>query len=61
MRGEALEPVKAHCPSVGECQGREAGVGELLSSGGGDGTEGDWSVNEDITFEMQIKISNEKS
>ena len=25
--GEALGPVKAGCPSVGECQGREAGVG----------------------------------
>jgi hypothetical protein len=25
MRGEALGPVKAQCPSVGECQGREAG------------------------------------
>ena len=48
MRGEALEPVKAHCPSVGECQGREAGVGELLSSRRGDGTEGVQSVNEDM-------------
>jgi hypothetical protein len=25
--GEALGPVKALCPSVGECQGQEAGVG----------------------------------
>jgi hypothetical protein len=36
MRGEALGPVKAQCPSVGECQGREAGVGELVSRGRGD-------------------------
>ena len=27
MRGEALGPVKAPYPSVGECQGGEAGVG----------------------------------
>jgi hypothetical protein len=26
MGGEALVPVKAPCPSVGECQGREVGV-----------------------------------
>ena len=26
MGGEVLGPVKARCPSVGECQGREAGV-----------------------------------
>ena len=34
MRGEALGPVKARCTSVGECQDREAGVGELVSRGG---------------------------
>ena len=27
MEGEALGPVKAQCTSVGECQGREVGVG----------------------------------
>jgi hypothetical protein len=27
MGGEALGPVKAGCPSVGECQGGKAGVG----------------------------------
>jgi hypothetical protein len=27
MGGEVLGPVKAQCPSVGECQGREVGVG----------------------------------
>jgi hypothetical protein len=26
MGGEALGPEKAQCPSVGKCQGREAGV-----------------------------------
>ena len=31
MRDEALEPVNALCPSVGEYQDREAGVGGLVS------------------------------
>jgi hypothetical protein len=35
MGGEALGPVKALCPSVGECQGQEAGVGGLVIRGGG--------------------------
>ena len=39
MGGEALGPVKALCPSVGECQGGEVGVGGwgsiLLEEGGG--------------------------
>jgi hypothetical protein len=30
MGGEALDPVKTSCPSVGECQGGEAGVGEWV-------------------------------
>jgi hypothetical protein len=33
MGGEALGPVKARFPSVGECQGQETGVG----AGGGGG------------------------
>ena len=37
MRGEALGLVKAQCPSVGECQDREAGVGGLVSRGRRDG------------------------
>ena len=37
MGGEALGPVKAGCPSVGECQDREAGVGGLVSRGRGEG------------------------
>jgi hypothetical protein len=31
MAGEALGPVKVPYPSIGECQGQEAGVGNLLS------------------------------
>jgi hypothetical protein len=31
MRGGALSPVTARCPSVGEFQDREAGVGGLVS------------------------------
>jgi hypothetical protein len=37
MRGEAFSLVKAQCPSVGECQDREAGVGGLVRRGRGDG------------------------
>jgi hypothetical protein len=48
MREEALGLVKAWCPSVGECQDREAGVGALVSRGRGDGTggtsEGKWGT-----------------
>jgi hypothetical protein len=34
MGGEALDPVKVLCPSIGECQGQEAGLGELGSREG---------------------------
>ena len=37
MGGEALDPVKVLCPSIGECLGQEAGVGRLGSRGGGRG------------------------
>jgi hypothetical protein len=37
MRGEALGLVKAPYSSVGEFQGREAGVSGLVSRGRGDG------------------------
>jgi hypothetical protein len=40
MRGEALGLVKAQCPSTGEFQDREAGVGGLVNSGRGDGMGG---------------------
>jgi hypothetical protein len=33
MGGEALGPVKVLCPSIGEWQGQEAGVGGLGSRG----------------------------
>jgi hypothetical protein len=51
--GEALGPVKARCPSVGECQDQEAGVGGLVSKGRGEGrglSEG--KLGKGITFEM---------
>ena len=53
MGGEALGPEKAGCPSVGECQDREAGVGGLVSRGKGRGrgtSEG--KPGKGITFEM---------
>jgi hypothetical protein len=40
MGGEALSPVKVLCPSIGECQGQEAGVGGLVSRGRGLGIGG---------------------
>jgi hypothetical protein len=33
MGGEALGPVKVLCPSIGECQGQDAGVCGLVSRG----------------------------
>jgi hypothetical protein len=35
MGGEAFGPVKTLCPSTGECQGQEAGVGGSGSRAGG--------------------------
>jgi hypothetical protein len=46
MGGEALGPEKIRCPSVWECQDREAGVGGLMSRGRWDGIGGF------ITFEL---------
>ena len=40
MGGEALGPVKALCPSVGECQVQEAGLGGLGSRGSREGIGG---------------------
>ena len=37
MGGEALAPVKPLCPSIGERQGQEVGVGRLVSRGRGEG------------------------
>ena len=49
--GEALGPVKVLCPSTGECQGQEVGVGGLGSRGGDRGfSEG--KLGKGITFEM---------
>jgi hypothetical protein len=36
MGGDALGPVKALSPSVGECQGQEVGVGGLVNRGSGE-------------------------
>ena len=42
MEGEALDPVKAQCPSIGECQDREMGVSGCVGAQGegGDGIGG---------------------
>ena len=56
MGGEALGPMKALCLRVGECQGQEAGVGGLVSSGRvegiGIGCFSEGKPGKGITFEM---------
>jgi hypothetical protein len=54
VRGEALGPMKAQCPSVGKCQDRKAGVGGLLSRGRGHRIGGflEGKQGKGITFEM---------
>jgi hypothetical protein len=54
MGGEVLGPVKVLCPSIGEYQGQEVGVGGLGSRGKeeriGDFLEG--KLGKGIPFEM---------
>jgi hypothetical protein len=53
MGGEALGPVKALCPSIGECQDQEwEWVGWGQGSGGGDRGFLDGKLGKGITFEM---------
>jgi hypothetical protein len=47
MRREALGLVKAQCPSVGECQDRDAGVGGLVNRGRDIGKLHFWRGNEE--------------
>jgi hypothetical protein len=47
MRGENLGPVKAPCPSIGECQDREERVGGLVSRRRVDGMGEVWRGNEE--------------
>jgi hypothetical protein len=53
---------KIICPSTGECQGQEAGVGRLGSRAGGGGYRGfsERKLGKGIAFEIK-KISNKKS
>jgi hypothetical protein len=51
MGGEALGTMKVICPSVGDYQGQEEGVGGLVSRGSGEGiVEG--KPGKGITFEI---------
>jgi hypothetical protein len=53
MGGEALGSVKVLCPSIGECQSQEVGVGGLGSRGRG--SDRGFSVGKPgngITFEI---------
>ena len=56
MGGEALGPVKILCPSVGECQGQEVGLGGLVSRRKGRSVRGrvfsEGKPGKKITFEM---------
>ena len=45
MGGEALGPMKVLCPSIGECQGQEAGVGGLGSKAKGKRIRDIWREN----------------
>jgi hypothetical protein len=45
--GDALGLVKAQCPSVEECQDREAGVGRLVSNGREDEIGDFWKGNQE--------------
>jgi hypothetical protein len=56
MGGEALGLVKIICPSTGECQGQEAGVGGLGSRAGvGYGGLSEKKLGKGITFEIYMK------
>jgi hypothetical protein len=48
MGGEALGPEKPQCPSVGECQDKEAKVGGLVSRARGYGIGGFWRGNQEM-------------
>ena len=53
MGGEALGPVKALCPSIGECQGQEwEWLGWGAGMGGGDSGFSEGKLRKGITFEM---------
>ena len=52
MRGEAFDPVNVLCPSMGKCQGQEAGVGGLGSRGRRDRGFSEGKPGMGITFAM---------
>jgi hypothetical protein len=54
MGGKALGPVKVLCPSIGDCQGQEAGVDGLVSRVRWEGIEefSEGKLGKGITFEM---------
>jgi hypothetical protein len=55
MGGEAIGPMKAQCPRVGECQGRESGVGGLGSRERGNGIWGFQRRNEEREEHLKCK------
>jgi hypothetical protein len=53
--GEALGPVKARCPSVGECQDREVGNEWVDEQGEGDGIGSFWRGNQERVQNLKCK------
>jgi hypothetical protein len=47
IEGEDLDPVKALCLSIGECQGQKVGVYVLVSRGSREGIGGFWRGNQE--------------
>jgi hypothetical protein len=59
MGGGVLGPVKVLCPSIGDCQGQEEGVGGLVSRGRGEGEgSSEGKLGKEIAFEMYVKKEN---
>jgi hypothetical protein len=55
MGGKSLGPVKVLCPSIGECQGQEAGVSGLVSRRRGRGIGGFQRGNQERGYYLKCK------
>jgi hypothetical protein len=56
MGKEALDPVKALCASIWECQGQEAGVIGLVRKGMGLGIEDFQRGNQERGYHLKCKL-----
>jgi hypothetical protein len=48
--------MKALCPSIGECQGQEMGLGGLVSKGKGEERGGFRRVNQERRYHLKISV-----